>query len=99
MFLDGNSTQMPETCVEVNRCGTQVPLWLNSSHPLLGDGVVEGKVCGHFKYYNYWSRQGVWVDDCCYHSHSIHVKSCPGNYYVYKFAPSYYCDSAYCAGM
>ncbi|XP_067114922.1 uncharacterized protein [Osmerus mordax] len=99
MFLDGNSTQMPETCVDVNRCGTQVPLWLSSPHPLLGDGVVERGVCGHHKYYIWWTWQGGLVDDCCYYRHNIHVKSCPGSYYVYKFAPSYYCYSAYCAAV
>ncbi|XP_062304014.1 pancreatic secretory granule membrane major glycoprotein GP2 isoform X12 [Osmerus eperlanus] len=97
MFLDGNSTQMSETCVEVNRCGTQVPLWLSSPHPLLGDGVVERDVCGHWSYDpEYW-----WgVDDCCYYkSNRIHVKACPGNYYVYKFVRSNVCYSAYCAAV
>ncbi|XP_046870522.1 pancreatic secretory granule membrane major glycoprotein GP2-like [Hypomesus transpacificus] len=101
MFLDGNSTQMPETCVEVNRCGTQTPMWLNSSHPLLGDGVVEGDVCGHYRYYDYKinGQESTSHDDCCYYRHNIHVKSCPTNYYVYKFVRPNNCNSAYCAAV
>ena len=97
MLLDGNSTQMPETCVEVSRCGTQVPLWLSSPHPLLGEGVVEGDVCGHHKYWNYSPSR--WYDNCCYRRLKIHVKSCPENYYVYRFVRPNVCYSAYCAGM
>ncbi|XP_046870530.1 pancreatic secretory granule membrane major glycoprotein GP2-like [Hypomesus transpacificus] len=99
MFLDGNSTQMSDTCVDVNRCGTQFPLWLSSPHPLLGDGVVEGDVCGHRKY-SYWNGQrSTWYDNCCYHRHNIHVKACPDNYYVYKFVRPNVCYSAYCAAV
>ncbi|XP_046870525.1 uncharacterized protein LOC124462873 [Hypomesus transpacificus] len=100
MFLDGNSTQMPETCVEVNRCGTRVPLWLSSPHPLLGDGVVEGDVCGHYiKYYDWSTHGNRREDDCCNYRQNIHVKSCPGNYYVYKLVPSDYYYSAFCAAV
>ena len=88
MFLQGTSVQMPETCVGLYRCGTHSPHWLSSSHPLLGDGLVEREVCGHYYYYG-----------CCYFRNTIHVKSCPGHYYVYKFPPLSFGCSAYCAGM
>ena len=88
MFLGGNSTQMPDTCVEKYMCGTHAPLWLTAPHPQLGDGVVERGVCGS------------WGGDCCnFRSNPIHVKACPGNYYVYKFVQPSTCHLAYCAGM
>ncbi|XP_067115130.1 deleted in malignant brain tumors 1 protein-like [Osmerus mordax] len=86
MFLGGNSTQMPDTCVEKYMCGTHAPLWLTAPHPQLGDRVVERGVCGH------------WGNDCCYfRSNPIHVKACPGNYYVYKFVNPNFCHATYCA--
>ncbi|XP_067115918.1 scavenger receptor cysteine-rich type 1 protein M130-like [Osmerus mordax] len=86
MFLGGNSTQMPDTCVEKYMCGTHAPLWLTAPHPQLGDRVVERGVCGH------------WGNDCCYfRSNPIHVKACPGNYYVYKFVNQNVCHATYCA--
>ncbi|XP_062312075.1 uromodulin-like [Osmerus eperlanus] len=86
LFLDGSSSQMPDACVEQNMCGTDAPLWLADPHPLLGDGVVERGVCGS------------WGDKCCnFRSNPIHVKACPGNYYVYKFVQPVTCHLAYCA--
>uniref|UniRef100_A0A4W5RCI3 ZP domain-containing protein n=1 Tax=Hucho hucho TaxID=62062 RepID=A0A4W5RCI3_9TELE len=73
LFLGNTSVQMPERCVERHMCGTEIPLWLPSAHPQLGDGVVQRSVCGHYYY------------DCCYwRQNPIHVKACYGNYYVYN---------------
>ncbi|XP_057187783.1 oncoprotein-induced transcript 3 protein-like [Triplophysa rosa] len=90
LYLNGQNVRMPETCVEQNRCGTQVPLWLSGGHPKLEDGVVTRDVCGHFDFY------------CCYyHSFPIRVKACPDNYYVYGFVTPIYTHScsAYCADV
>ncbi|XP_067285852.1 pancreatic secretory granule membrane major glycoprotein GP2-like [Pseudorasbora parva] len=85
LFYNGLNAQMPESCVNYGMCGTSYPLWLNGSHPQLEDGVVTRQVCA--------SAYGY----CCSHtSHSIRVKACPGNYYVYEFVKPVLCG-AYCA--
>ncbi|XP_067285179.1 sushi, nidogen and EGF-like domain-containing protein 1 [Pseudorasbora parva] len=86
LFLQGQSTQMPDTCVDQFSCGTHAPLWLNGGHPKVEDGVVTRAVCGH------------WMNTCCYfQSNPIKVKACPGNYYVYEFVRPNACSLTYCA--
>ncbi|KAF4106346.1 hypothetical protein G5714_012336 [Onychostoma macrolepis] len=86
LFYNGQSVQMPESCVSRDMCGTFHPLWLNGPHPQLEDGVVTRQVCGF-----------GWNDCCGYISRPIRVKACPGNYYVYEFVRPLLC-AAYCAG-
>ncbi|XP_039521317.1 uncharacterized protein LOC120474774 isoform X2 [Pimephales promelas] len=86
LFIQGQSVQMPDTCVEEYSCGTHAPLWLNGGHPTVEDGVVTRDVCGH------------WSNNCCYfQSNPIKVKACPGDYYVYEFVSPTTCHLAYCA--
>ncbi|KAJ8362980.1 hypothetical protein SKAU_G00118110 [Synaphobranchus kaupii] len=86
LFLGNGSVQMPETCVPKHRCGTHAPLWLPERHPAPSDGIVSSRVCGH------------WGHDCClFQSNRIHIKACPGNYFVYKFVKPPGCHLAYCA--
>ncbi|XP_067310863.1 uncharacterized protein [Pseudorasbora parva] len=86
LFIRGQSSQMPDTCVDQYSCGTYVPLWLNGGHPTVEDGVVTRDVCGH------------WSNNCCYfQSNPIQVKACPGDYYIYKFVHPTSCSLAYCA--
>nr|XP_055031170.1 uncharacterized protein LOC129420326 isoform X2 [Misgurnus anguillicaudatus] len=86
LIIQGESVQMPDTCVPALRCGTHAPLWLSGGHPTVEDGVVTRDVCGH------------WSGDCCrFHSNPIRVKACPDNYYVYKFVSPTACYLAYCA--
>ncbi|KAL1257768.1 hypothetical protein QQF64_011012 [Cirrhinus molitorella] len=88
LFIHGQSTQMPDTCVDMNKCGTHAPLWLNGAHPNVEDGVVTRDICGH------------WSNDCCYFkSTPIRVKACLGNYYVYEFVEPSFCYLAYCADV
>ncbi|XP_028829769.1 oncoprotein-induced transcript 3 protein-like isoform X2 [Denticeps clupeoides] len=88
LFYNGMSVQMPEWCPDQLSCGTHAPLWLQSSHPHVGDGEVTRNVCGH------------WNNDCCsFHPPPITVKACPGNYYVYKFVSPTWCYLAYCADL
>uniref|UniRef100_A0A672KPF4 ZP domain-containing protein n=1 Tax=Sinocyclocheilus grahami TaxID=75366 RepID=A0A672KPF4_SINGR len=54
LFIQGQSVQMPDTCVDELSCGTHAPLWLNGGHPTVEDGVVTRDVCGH------------WSNNCCY---------------------------------
>ncbi|XP_073684898.1 uncharacterized protein [Garra rufa] len=86
LFIQGQSVQMPETCVDEYSCGTHAPLWLNGGHPTVEDGVVTRDVCGHYS------------NNCCYfQSNPIKVKACPGDYYVYEFVSPTICEMAYCA--
>ncbi|XP_036413133.1 adhesion G protein-coupled receptor E3-like [Colossoma macropomum] len=88
LLYNGTSVRMPESCVNRFRCGTDITLWLNGSHPQIEDGIVTRGVCGDSGSY------------CCYYrSTPIQVKACPGNYYVYKFAKAVSCKSAYCADV
>uniref|UniRef100_A0A671LEP9 UMOD/GP2/OIT3-like D8C domain-containing protein n=1 Tax=Sinocyclocheilus anshuiensis TaxID=1608454 RepID=A0A671LEP9_9TELE len=87
LFIQGQSVQMPDTCVDQDSCGTHAPLWLNGGHPTIGDGVVTRGVCGHYD------------NDCCsFLSNPIKVKACLGDYYVYEFVKPAFCFLAYCAG-
>uniref|UniRef100_A0A672QKQ0 Uncharacterized LOC107595185 n=1 Tax=Sinocyclocheilus grahami TaxID=75366 RepID=A0A672QKQ0_SINGR len=86
LFIQGQSVQMPDTCVEEYSCGTHAPLWLDGGHPTVEDGVVTRDVCGH------------WNNDCCaFLSNPIKVKACPEDYYVYEFVSPTTCSLAYCA--
>uniref|UniRef100_A0A8C2AVC8 ZP domain-containing protein n=1 Tax=Cyprinus carpio TaxID=7962 RepID=A0A8C2AVC8_CYPCA len=86
LYIQGQSVQMPDTCVDMLSCGTHAPLWLNGGHPTVEDGVVTRDVCGH------------WSNNCCYfQSNPIKVKACPGGYYVYEFVRPSACSLAYCA--
>ncbi|KAI4873659.1 hypothetical protein NFI96_009825, partial [Prochilodus magdalenae] len=40
LLYEGNNIRMPESCVSEGMCSTDVPLWLNGSHPQLEDGVI-----------------------------------------------------------
>uniref|UniRef100_A0AAY5L7P4 UMOD/GP2/OIT3-like D8C domain-containing protein n=1 Tax=Esox lucius TaxID=8010 RepID=A0AAY5L7P4_ESOLU len=87
MFLEGTSVRMPDYCVPIQRCGTHAPMWIDGTHPSIQDKVVQRGVCGS------------WTSGCCtFRSNPIHIKACPGNYYVYKFVTSNNCFLAYCAG-
>ena len=87
LLYNGMNVRMPESCVNEYRCGTDIPLWLNGSHPQIQDGIVTRGVCGS------------WASNCSYYSStSIRVKACPENYYVYEFVRPTVCYSAYCAG-
>ncbi|XP_076852746.1 pancreatic secretory granule membrane major glycoprotein GP2-like [Brachyhypopomus gauderio] len=85
MYLGNASVQMPERCIKPRMCGTDAPLWLKTPHPAVLDGIVEADVCGS------------WLEGCCNFEFPIHVKACPGNYYVYKFVKPPLCYLAYAA--
>lgn len=87
LFIGNSSVQMPERCIESHMCGTDAPLWLWTPHPLDSEAIIRAEVCGS------------WERGCCqFQSNPIHVKACPGNYYVYKFVSPTFCRLAYCAG-
>ena len=82
-FSGAAGNQMAESCVEVYRCGTRYPGWLNGSLPTVNEWVVQRRVCfsAHFS--------------CCYFSTYIRVRNC-GGFYVYQLKPLTYCYLRYC---
>uniref|UniRef100_A0A3B4EWH0 SRCR domain-containing protein n=1 Tax=Pundamilia nyererei TaxID=303518 RepID=A0A3B4EWH0_9CICH len=88
LFLGQFSARVPERCIDSNRCGTHVPLWITQPHPTQAGEIVDRAVCGR------------WTTGCCHHSSpTIQVKLCYGNYYVYKLQNPNWCYVAYCAGI
>ncbi|XP_065818076.1 deleted in malignant brain tumors 1 protein-like [Labrus bergylta] len=86
LFLGQTSAHIPEKCVAENSCGTEGPLWIKTPHPTQSGQIVSRNVC------NSWSGR------CCrFSSHTIHVKLCYGNYFVYKLVQPSTCSLAYCA--
>ncbi|XP_054461205.1 uromodulin [Anoplopoma fimbria] len=86
LFLGQASAHIPERCVGTNRCGTSATMWITEPHPTSSDEIVSRTVCNN------------WVSSCCqFSSHTIHVKLCPGDYYVYKLVRPSACNLAYCA--
>ena len=74
---------MAESCIDMYRCGTRYPGWLNGSLPTVNEGVVQRIVC--FRYFS----------DCCSFSTYIRVRNC-GGFYVYQLKPLTYCNLRYC---
>lgn len=75
---------MPTFCIPENHCGTHAPVWLNGSHPLESDGIVQRQACASFK------------GNCCLWNSTVEVKACPGGYYVYRLAKPTVCFHVYC---
>lgn len=86
-FVGEGGVRMPETCVDVFRCRTAAPMWLNGAHPSLGDGIVSHTACAN------------WNENCCFWSSEVKVKACSeesGSFYVYKFQSTPECSLRYC---
>ncbi|KAM5151661.1 uncharacterized protein ACMZJ9_009898 [Mantella aurantiaca] len=83
-FIGEYNQQIPERCVPENRCGSEIPIWMNGSHPAVSDGVVNRKACSH------------WYDGCCTRPFNISVRMCPEGFYVYKLQKALICNSVYC---
>ncbi|XP_006815078.1 oncoprotein-induced transcript 3 protein-like [Saccoglossus kowalevskii] len=66
--------------------GTEIPLYLNGTHPSVEDGVVSRTVCGNY------------VDSLmCHKQYVIQIKNC-SSYYVYFLTRPTGLAEAYCAG-
>ncbi|XP_039892338.1 deleted in malignant brain tumors 1 protein-like [Simochromis diagramma] len=86
LFLGSSNARIPEGCIDSNRCGTHAPLWITQPHPTQPGETVNRTVCNN------------WSGSCCqFPSHTIQVKLCYGNYYVYKLERPSACHLAYCA--
>ncbi|XP_005323773.2 pancreatic secretory granule membrane major glycoprotein GP2 [Ictidomys tridecemlineatus] len=83
-FVGEGGVRMPETCVPMLRCQTAAPMWLNGTHPDLGEGIVTRTSCAH------------WSDNCCLWSTEVQVKACPGGFHVYHLEGSPDCNLRFC---
>nr|XP_033819400.1 uromodulin-like [Geotrypetes seraphini] len=83
-FTGSGGTRLPESCVPTHRCNTLSPMWLNGTHPVDADGIVNRTACAH------------WNGNCCLWSRTVQIKSCPGGYHVYKLNGTPVCSLSYC---
>ena len=83
-FEGDAGTRMPTTCVDMHKCGTAFPGWLDGTHPTVAVGEVDRYVCF-----------SAFPHDCCYDRKLIKVKNC-SSYYVYKLGATHGCDLRYC---
>jgi len=83
-FSGEAGTQMADSCVNTDHCGTARPGWLKGTHPVVADGAVQRQVC--------FSRGR---GHCCYYTTYIRVRNC-GAFYVYKLNRPNVCDLRYC---
>ena len=91
-FSGAAGNQMAESCVDMYRCGTYYPGWLNGSHPTVNEGAVQRRVC--FGDYSRDCCFGGYSRDCCLLSVYIRVRNC-GGFFVYQLKPLL-CGFRYC---
>ena len=82
-FQRAAGDRMADRCVPMNHCGTQVPTWLNGTHPTIAEGVVIRRICYHYS------------NKCCDWHQIIRIKNC-GAYFVYDLSRTYYYYARYC---
>jgi Leucine-rich repeat (LRR) protein len=82
-FSGSAGTRLPEVAPSTYSCGTDAPGWLNGTHPLPEDGVVDRTVCFSF------------LSNTCWRSSAIQVVNCNG-YYRYNLLDTPDCDARYC---
>lgn len=83
-FVGEGGVRMADTCVPAYRCQADAPMWLNGTHPVLGQGTVNRTACAH------------WSGNCCFWKAEVRVKACPGGYHVYQLDGSPSCNLRYC---
>ena len=76
-------TQMPESIIEPNHCGTLASGWLNGNHPTDIGVVVDGTVC-----FNYGGNS-------CWGSSDILIMKCE-TYFLYFLPSTPNCPLRYC---
>ena len=82
-FQEPAGTQLADSIVPKEHCGTHATGWLNGTHPAgLGETAIQ-QVCFN------------WAGNSCWKNTDVEIKNC-GGYYLYKLKAAPGCSLKYC---
>ena len=85
-FISVAGGEMPTKALDLNSCGTKIPIWMRGTHPSVEQGAVSRTACAK-----------PFPSDKCVEQYNITVRNCTG-FYIYQLKEPTECYSAYCAG-